>query len=169
MKYAKFLFFISVRRAGALFTISTLLLCLLIPLGALVTGCREMIGDSDRDLDDLLEERLSICSLKIDDAELEISTATRLEVKLEDYEGDKADLKYHWRVTGGEIHGTGWEVIYLAPKDMGTYTIICDVSNGVSTVSDYREVKVKADPTLPKPSSPDPEEPSDDSAESNEG
>lgn len=162
MKHAKFLFFISVRRAGVLSTISTLLLCLLIPLGALITGCREIIGDSDRDLDDLSKERLSICLLEIDDSELKIRTATRLKVKLEEYEGDKADLKYHWSVNGGEIHGTGWEVIYVAPKDTGTYTIICEVSNGVSTVSDYREVMVKADP-MSKSTSPDSEEPSNDS------
>ena len=140
MKYANFLFFISIRRVGVLFTLNTLLLCLLIPLGSLMTGCGE-----DRDLDDLLEERLSICALDIADTSLEIGGATRLEVKLEEYEGDKAYLKYHWHVTGGEIHGTGKKVIYVAPrdpKDQITHTIICKVSNGVVTASEYREVTV---------------------------
>ena len=51
-------------------------------------------------------------------------------------------LTYTWTTTGGAIAGTGAEVTWTAPLEIGGYTIKCDVSDGLATLS--REVDVWA-------------------------
>ena len=145
MKRVNSLSFTSVGREGVLSAINKLLLCLLIPLGVLIAGCdpEEIIGDWDRDMEDLSNESLKI-SLDIDKSELDIGEAINLTVKLPDDIVNKAELKYYWSVSenGGTIHGTGKSAIYVAPEKKGTYTIILQVSNGIVSVSDFCIVKV---------------------------
>ena len=152
MKQVNLLFFISVGRAGVLSTLNKLVLCLLIPLGVLITGCDIDTIIEDRNMENLSEESLNIHSLTIDKSTLPVGEATKLEAELKDYEGDTAKLKYYWSVNGGEIHGMGKSAIYVAPKEKGSYTIILQVSNGIISVSDFRIVEVCEPPAPSMPS-----------------
>ena len=145
MKQIHFLFSISVRRAEVLSVIRQLIVCLLISLGTLsIMGCghwKDLITDSDRDLTDLSQETLDLSLLPIEQLDLCVGEGIKLEAAVE-YSGDDTELRYHWTSTAGTIYGTGQQVIYVAPKETGTCTIICRVSNGVKTVSDFRMAKV---------------------------
>lgn len=59
------------------------------------------------------------------------------------YDHDGDELTYQWEVTGGEIDGEGPFVLWIAPDELGTYTITARVSDGKSSVvEDSLEIKV---------------------------
>lgn len=59
------------------------------------------------------------------------------------YDHDGDDLTYQWIVTGGEIDGEGPFVLWIAPDELGTYTITARVSDGKSSaVEDSLEIEV---------------------------
>ena len=141
MKQANFL--ISTRSTDVLSVISKLLCCFLIPLGIVaIAGCSYTdITDSlsDRDLEDLSEETLTI--ILPDTSKVKIGEAKKLAVEV-DYSGDDAELKYYWQPVKGTIHGIGKQVIYVAPDAAGNDAIICQVSNGIITVIDAVNVSI---------------------------
>ena len=143
MKQANFL--ISTRRTEVTSVISKLLFCFLIALGIVaIAGCsgpdiKELL--SDRHLEDLSEETLTIRLPDID--KVDIGKAKKLTVEV-DYSGDDPELKYYWRAEEGTIYGTGRHVIYVAPKKGGNATIICQVSNGIITATDAVTVSINS-------------------------
>ncbi len=135
-------FLISTRRTALVSVISKLLFCFLIPLGIVaIAGCETDIKDllSDRDLEDLSEETLKI-DLP-DTCEVNIGEAEELTVKV-DYSADDAELKYYWEAKDIKIYGTGEQIIYVAPKEVGNDVIVCRVSNGIITVTDAVNVSI---------------------------
>jgi hypothetical protein len=46
------------------------------------------------------------------------------------YDNDGDELIYQWIVTGGEIKGEGPFVSWIAPDELGTFTITVQVSDG---------------------------------------
>ena len=59
-----------------------------------------------------------------------------------DHDGDK--LIYQWIVTGGEIKEEGPFVLWIAPDELGTYTITSRVSDGKGgQVEESLEIEVK--------------------------
>jgi len=40
------------------------------------------------------------------------------------------DLSYHWRTNGGKIEGEGPSVLWIAPDELGTFTITVSVTDG---------------------------------------
>jgi hypothetical protein len=59
------------------------------------------------------------------------------------YDHDGDELSYEWIVTGGEIEGDGPFVLWIAPDELGTYTITSRVSDGKSeAVEDSLEIEV---------------------------
>ncbi len=59
------------------------------------------------------------------------------------YDKNDDELTYQWVVTGGEIDGEGPSVSWIAPNEVGTYTITVLVSDGKnSAVEDSLEIEV---------------------------
>ena len=138
MKQVNFLFFISVRRAELLSVTSKLLLCLPILLGmVIIAGCDR----EDLSTETLTIKDLKICGLDSDPPTLEIGDSVEVTVKW-DYSGKLEDLRYYWGSTEGEIYGTDETAIYVAPKEKGTDVIMCQISNGVVTKSEFLPVEV---------------------------
>jgi hypothetical protein len=51
-------------------------------------------------------------------------------------------LTYAWDVSGGTIEGSGYDVKWIAPKKVGSYTIKCTVSDGNESVDQTKQVNV---------------------------
>ncbi|AZR74173.1 hypothetical protein BBF96_12670 [Anoxybacter fermentans] len=65
----------------------------------------------------------------------------KIQVKASDPNGDS--LVYTWNATGGKINGTGSEVIWVAPQEIGEYTITVKVSDSKVDVSKSIQISVQ--------------------------
>ncbi|MBE9477779.1 MAG: hypothetical protein IMY81_00875 [Chloroflexi bacterium] len=69
-----------------------------------------------------------IVSLKAEDTGCRRNAPVVLDCIAYDHDGD--ELIYQWTVTGGEIKGDGPLVSWIAPDELGTFTITVQVSDG---------------------------------------
>ncbi|MDD5591134.1 MAG: hypothetical protein PHY18_04325 [Dehalococcoidales bacterium] len=83
-----------------------------------------------------------IVSFEAADTGCKKSTPVAIDCLAYDRDGD--ELTYEWSATGGEITGEGPFVSWVAPEELGTYTITVYVSDGTGgEVEESLEIEVK--------------------------
>lgn len=55
---------------------------------------------------------------------------------------DEDELSYTWSADGGAISGSGADVAWTAPDELGTYTVTIEVSDGDDVVTDQLTIPV---------------------------
>jgi hypothetical protein len=74
-------------------------------------------------------DRLPIITSLITDANRTIPSGS-LQVMCTASDPDGDELNYEWTATGGDISGTGFEVTWTAPEEVGTYDVTVVVKDG---------------------------------------
>jgi hypothetical protein len=62
---------------------------------------------------------------------------------------DSKDLSYTWSADGGTISGSGTDIKWTAPNQVGTYTVTVEVSDGKNVATDQLAIKVLPPNTPP--------------------
>jgi hypothetical protein len=74
----------------------------------------------------------------------EINPGVTTQVSCTAVDPDEDELTYTWSADGGALSGSGGNVAWTAPDELGTYTITVAVSDGDNTVTDKLNVVVFA-------------------------
>ena len=74
----------------------------------------------------------------------EINPGVTAQISCAAVDPDDDELSYTWTADGGTISGSGAHVYWIAPDELGTYTINVEVSDGDDIVTDLLTITVLA-------------------------